>query len=230
MYSTSQSALNMEKLLSRPPATGALEMSDVEFREFYFANGDHYRGYCLRGQLVPHGQGIKTSSSFTHEGNYKNGYYHGFGKITFRVQSQYQISDNPLITYEGGFRDGHYHGEGTATYWFPAAAVMSSQDFFVRYSGGWSWGERNGHGSMQYVSGAQYDGGWKRNLRNGHGTFSWGNRFYYYDGGWKDGKKSGYGLLIYGDGRRYEGGWLEDNKYGHGTNTEPVEYEVEYQD
>ena len=188
-------------------------MSDVEIREFYFTNGDYYKGYCLRGQNIPHGQGVKTSpGKFVHEGNYKNGLYHGFGKITY--QPPYQ-SENPLICYEGGFQDGYYHGEGMATYWYPAIAAISKQDYFVRYNGGWSWGERNGHGNMQYFSGAQYEGGWKRDVRNGQGTLSWvaSGYSYYYDGGWKDGKKSGYGLLVSPDGTRYEGGWLDDNKY-----------------
>ena len=217
----------MDQVPPPPVAAAALEMSDVEFREFYFTNGDHYRGYCLRGQRIPHGQGVTTSpGKFVYEGNYKNGLYHGFGKITY--QFEYQPSGNPITSYEGGFQDGHYHGEGIATYWVPAAAAMSPQDFFVRYVGGWSWGEKNGHGSMLYISGAQYEGGWKRDLRHGQGVMSWGNRYYYYDGGWKDGKKSGYGLLISGDGSRYEGGWLDDNRYGHGTNIEPIAYEVEY--
>jgi hypothetical protein len=199
---------------------------EVEFREFYFSNGDHYRGYCLRGHSIPHGQGVKTSTgNFVHEGNYKNGLYHGFGKIT--IQLPCRSTENPLISYEGGFQDGHYHGEGKATYWYPASAALSSQDFFVLYVGGWSWGERNGHGNMLYFSGAQYDGGWKRGVRHGQGTFTWANRYYYYDGGWKDEKKSGYGLLLSGDGSRYEGGWLDDEKYGHGINTKSTVYEYE---
>lgn len=203
-----------------------IEPSEFEFRGFYFANGDHYRGYCLRGQSIPHGQGVKTSGSLVYEGNYKHGLYHGFGKITFQLPL---YMENPLISYEGGFRDGYYQGEGMATYRVPATSAVSLPDFFVRYIGGWSWGEKNGHGTMLYFSGAQYDGGWKHDVPHGQGTLIWADRYYYYDGGWKDGKKSGYGILISGDGSRYEGGWLDDNKSGLGINTKIVEYDVESQ-
>ena len=162
----------MHQVPPPPAAAVALDMSDVEFREFYFSNGDYYRGYCLRGHSIPHGQGVKTSpGNFVHEGNYKCGLYHGFGKITFQLT--YLSTENPLTSYEGGFQDGHYHGEGKATYWYPASAALSPHDFVAQYSGGWSWGEKNGHGTMLYSNGAQYDGGWKRGVRHGQGAFTW---------------------------------------------------------
>ena len=229
VYSTTQTKqhyLKMERVLPPPVEAAGLEMSDVEFREFYFTNGEYYKGFCLRGQNIPYGQGIKISRGrFYYEGNLRNGLFHGFGKISYL---DYSSTENPITSYEGGFRDGHYHGEGTATYWVPASAAISPEDFFVQYIGGWSWGEKNGNGRMVYFSRAQYDGGWKDDVRHGQGVMSWENGYYYYDGGWKDGKKSGYGVLITGDGTRYEGSWLDDDKYGHGTNTEPISYEVEY--
>ena len=223
MYGTTQSA----KTTQAPPSPAGeteLKTSVLEFCELYYTNGDHYSGYCLRGQNIPHGQGLTTSpGKFVHEGNYKNGLYHGFGKITFELS--YQSMGNQLISYEGGFRDGHYQGEGIATYWVPAAAATSPQEFIVRYMGGWSRGERNGHGSMIYFSGAKYEGGWRSGVPHGQGTFTWANGCYY-DGGWKDGKKSGYGVLVSTDGSRYEGGWLDDNIYRHGITVQPVGYVV----
>jgi hypothetical protein len=205
---------NQQKMVQAPPSPASeteLKTSNVELREFYYTTGDHYSGYCLRGQNIPHGQGRTTSpGKFVYEGGYKNGRYHGFGKITFELS--YLSMGNQLKSYEGGFRDGYSQGEGTAMYWVPAAAAKSPQCFFVRYIGGWSLGERDGHGSMIYFSGAQYDGGWKRGVAHGQGTFTWENGSYY-DGGWKDGKRSGYGLLVSGDGSKYEGRWLDDNKY-----------------
>jgi 1-phosphatidylinositol-4-phosphate 5-kinase len=218
---------NQETAIYSPPPPASeteLKMSDVELRGFYYNNRDYYWGYCLRGHNIPYGLGITTSpGKFVHEGNYKNGLYHGFGKITWELS--YQSTGIPIKSYEGGFRDGFFHGEGTATYYVSTAAGTLSQGSVIRYIGGWSWGRKNGYGSFSDFKGTEYKGGWKDNVLHGHGIFTWANGCYY-DGGWKYGKKSGFGIFVYGDGSRYEGGWLDDNKHGYGISVPPVAYVV----
>lgn len=204
-------------------------MEEVEYREFDWSNGDHYKGYCLRGQYIPHGWGIKTTPTSTHEGNFKNGEGDGFGRISFHLNSQpFSLTQNRILSYEGGFREGYFHGEGTATYWIPAFAAISSGGHYHTYTGGWSWSEKSGYGEMTFFDGATYEGGWKNDLQNGNGVISWVKGYYSsYDGGWKDGKKEGFGVLISNDGTTYEGGWHDDVQQGHGISTVPYTYEVD---
>lgn len=221
MYCTTQSA-NTD-IFSFLSETG-LDTSDVEIRGFYYTNGDYYFGYCLRGHNIPHGRGRLTSpGKFVHEGNYKNGLCHGFGKV--KLELSHHSTEMQLKSYEGGFHHGFYHGEGTATYCVPTAAGSLPENFVSRYIGSWARGWKDGHGSMLYFDGTQYKGGWKHDMPHGQGILTSANGCYY-DGGWKEGKKFGFGLLVSGDGSRYEGGWIDDKKRGYGISVQPVAYEV----
>ena len=184
---------------------------EVEFREFYCSNGDYYKGFCLRGQYVPHGWGIKTTSTSTYEGSFKDGLEHGFGKVCYNIDSP-ALTQSMILSYEGGFRAGHYHGEGTATYWLPTSSLLSRQRG-AQYTGGWLWGDKSGQGTMTYERGAKYEGGWMENVQSGWGTMTYEDGVSH-EGGWKDGKKEGYGVSTVADGTKYEGSWLADNIKG----------------
>jgi hypothetical protein len=184
-------------------------MADVDFQD-YWSNGEHYRGYCLRGQLIPHGWGVKEyPGKWKLEGNFRNGYLHGWG--TASIDPTYLVfSSNLLIRYEGFFSDGYYHGYGTATYYVPSSGAISNDEFPYQYSGEWWTGAKHGYGEMRYFSGARYIGRWQADRQNGRGLIIYGDGCSSYDGEWKDGKKEGYGVFVSKDGRGQGAVWHKD--------------------
>ena len=118
----------------------------------------------------------------------ENGLQHGFGKVSYNLNSP-AATYTLILSYEGGFREGYYHGEGTATYCYSPsyASVFRNREYPTNYTGGWLWGDKSGHGTMTYRSGAKYEGGWKGNVESGWGIMIWSDGTSY-EGGWKDGK------------------------------------------
>lgn len=81
-----------------------------------------------------------------------------------------------------------------------------------RYEGLFSEGKRDGHGVMQYASGASYRGEWRANLFDGRGHYE--SLDYTYHGSYLQGLKHGHGKLV--GTQVYEGEFRNDKMHGSG--------------
>lgn len=147
-------------------------------------------GDCLDGYGVLE---IKNSFGTGHyRGNFKNGKYHGQGKLTEMV------SINQRAYYDGNWEEGIRSGRGTH---------YNGVDKL--YIGEWKDNKRHGQGS--YFFGLrgwvenQYSADWlSRNTENYTGEFM--TDFYH-----------GQGTYRWPDGQKYVGGFFANEKHGPGT-------------
>jgi hypothetical protein len=124
-----------------------------------------------------------------YRGNFRDGKYHGFGKL--------ELLDRK-ITYKGNFLDGKRQGRGSE--WNAENNV---------YIGLWRNDRRNGMGiqafRVQDWKEDKYTEHWlSENTENYYGTFLNDN----FDG---------EGTYRWPDGVRYTGGWAANKKHGRGT-------------
>ncbi|KAG3024836.1 hypothetical protein PC121_g2241 [Phytophthora cactorum] len=170
-----------------------------------------------------------------YEGEFKDGYRHGFGIFTERATGS---------TYEGQWVRDLRHGSGVLT--------SGSKDFI--YDGAWDTDERCGYGHCVISGGREtYSGQWKRNAFHGTGKYTDAEGNIYegefvqgkkhgvgkliasvgelqsdstvqqqtqqYSGEWYDGCREGLGDAVFAGGSRYSGQWKEDLQEGEGTFT-----------
>ena len=147
--------------------------------------GDCTEGY---GVLV-----IKTNfGENVYRGNFKEGSYHGYGKLTEMV------SRHQRAYYDGNWDMGIRSGRGT--YWNGKSEL---------YIGEWKDDKRHGRGSYFYGltdwSENRYSEAWlSENVENYTGEFM--TDFYH-----------GQGTYRWPDGQKYVGGFFANKKHGPGT-------------
>lgn len=168
---------------------------------------------CIRGDCE-NGEGTlvqDTAQGRTiYRGHFKNGQYHGFGRLTW---------EDLGTIYKGYWEEGKRDGRGT--YW--------DRDNNV-YIGEWKNDRRNGQGSQFFaVEGwredrytenwlrdntENYTGEFKNDVFYGQGTYRWKDGTKYV-GGWAANKKHGDGHFDYGNGhiarKKYE---LDERVFG----------------
>lgn len=179
-----------------------------------------------------------------YDGEYKDGKYHGKGKITFpendirdyyegnfvagRMQGVGFLRYKNGETYEGAFWEGTMHGNGKFTYLkgertepitdSPDCGHISQRVNRI-YEGEWKNGMRDGNGVLisTMTGKAVYKGEWKNDKPNGKGS-AWFVDHTAYEGDWKDGKPHGWGTYKE-DGLlfMYCGNWQNGKQHGSGT-------------
>jgi len=135
--------------------------------------------------------------------------------------------------YEGEFREGNKNGTGI---WRSAAGDMFKGNFHNDvmhgdeykfadgrfYRGLWKDGHMGGHGTMEWLAGADSDlegdvftGQWEDDMANGYGKYVHRDGSTY-QGEWLKDEKSGKGFEIWSDGSRYDGDFLHGAMHGSG--------------
>ena len=139
-----------------------------------------------------HGTGKLISKGMIYEGEFRDGYYEGIGKIS-------EMSGK--VIYEGSWEEGKPHGEGRETL-----------DRGM-YTGMFVNSHKQGIGEMVYEDGSFYKGMWNKGEREGDGFFmnAIGDTF---SGLWKQDTKHGEGVYTDTAGVRYEGMWEKDLLHG----------------
>lgn len=102
----------------------------------------------LEGKFI-----VRFASGNIYEGNYKNNFRHGHGKMVFE-------SGN---VYEGNWLNGKYHGYGKQT-------LSNGQ---VYYEGNFNNGAQHGFGKFNYSNGDIYEGNIQNGFRHGFGKYTW---------------------------------------------------------
>lgn len=137
---------------------------------------------------------LLTRSSKLYEGDWSNGYRHGFGLLAYKDDE-----DVYKLSYRGLWKNGRMCGAGSFHY--PDGSY---------YLGNRKKGHRHGYGQMWYKDGSFYDGHWYQDNRQGLGLFVRpdGKR---YEGSWKNDMKHGKGRFFHlHTGQMQEGVWHND--------------------
>lgn len=87
---------------------------------------------------------------------------------------------------------------------------------YVRYTGDFKNGKKQGHGTLTLSNGSQYVGSFQNGKKHGVGTFVFADCSRY-PGEWKNDKMNGYGTFMFADGEKYVGDWKEGMMHGHGV-------------
>jgi len=195
--------------------------------KFQFANGDWYDGEWVQNKAQ--GQGTFSTKQSVYKGgwnddlkqgygeekyaemncfyvgNFRQGYRHGQGKITFPDANE----------YEGEFVSGNQEGFGTFRW-----KSKSKEGQCPQYTGEWSENNMHGQGRYEWPDGNSYDGHYNTNFKEGQGTFisKNGQRMTCI---WKDGKPNGPVVF---KGPKYEAPpsiWLEGVMISWANRSEP---------
>jgi hypothetical protein len=125
-----------------------------------YADGSRYEGDHVNDMW--HGNGVRSTSAGSYEGEFEKGMKHGTGKMVW-IGSR--------ATYTGMWEHGFFHGTGTYV----------SKDGTI-YEGEWRKGVRSGNGASLLPNGEKYQGQWKNNVYHGVGIYRWSN------GKWRKGE------------------------------------------
>lgn len=153
-----------------------------------------------------------------YEGEVKNNLPHGKGKLIYSHDKKSKLEQ---MTFEGTFEEGEpitgklcdmfgtiYEGEFTS---FTAddGRVLDGRGKMIselgdEYFGGWSAGEKNGHGKMEYADGRLFEGLWIDNsVSEGEMLFPDGTE---YKGSFTQlTEKFDYGEILYPNGAYFKG-------------------------
>ncbi|XP_073943674.1 MORN repeat-containing protein 3-like [Choristoneura fumiferana] len=135
-----------------------------------------------------------TITGKLYEGDWYNGFRHGFGSLSHRLQN-----GTFRLDYRGQWVRGKPEGVG---WWY-----YENGDVYFGY---WKRGHRHGFGKMWYKNGTFYVGYWVRSKKEGLGMFVQenGNR---YEGHWENDIKSGLGRFYHlHTGQLQEGCWVDN--------------------
>jgi len=152
-----------------------------------------------RGEIVAwvfNGVGRFTDSESTYVGEFKDGNYHGKGKIDYQEG----------MSYTGEFKDSLFHGQGVYRY------------NGITYEGEFANGELNGQGTITSEDGSVYIGEVVSWLADGKGqkTDVEGNLII---GTFKAGYAQGEGRFVGKNGQKYQGSFAYDEFDGQGKLT-----------
>lgn len=134
-----------------------------------------------------------------YEGEWKNGYKHGWGKALIVASG----------TYEGEWYYSMRQGWGVYNelyYDIYDNYEYLLRDYYMHYEGHWKNDTPDGLGAALYFDGSKYIGEWKSGGRHAQGTMFYpdGSK---YTGRWENDGKHGYGVIIYPDGTTEKGIW-----------------------
>ena len=150
---------------------------------------------CLSGDCINGYGSLEITTNIgvnTYRGNFEDGLYHGFGKLTEMV------SRSERAYYEGNWVEGVRSGRGT--FWDGRGSL---------YIGEWKNDKRDGRGS--YFFGVH---DWSENKY----TEYWlSENTENYTGGFKNDLYDGQGTYRWPDGQKYVGGFFANDKHGPGT-------------
>lgn len=176
------------ELSDKPPseciADGYVEASECKLIE----------GRCDEEGLTQGEGKAECANGRKYEGEFKDGKFHGKGKLTF-----------PTYSYDGQWENGVLHG----------LCIYTDTDG-RKYDGNYNYGRREGHGSYTHTDSSKYVGDWRFNSREGMGelTFPDGNK---YAGEFDNDKPHGHGVVTFTDGGRYEGDFKRGFLNGNGV-------------
>jgi len=155
-----------------------------------------YTGSLNKRTIKPHGQGTMVYPDAIYEGQWVNGDWCGFGRLT---------DTNTGDVYQGGFFDNMKHGLG----------VMQYADGRV-YDGMFTLGKLEGKGRLTEVDGTKFWGYWsKEGVPHGRGKKEYPDGKIY-DGEFDRGIISGHGRMTFPDGAWYLGEWCDGLPNGLG--------------
>lgn len=195
---------------------------------------------CIEGDCKE-GFGRLIMHNYMYIGFFKDGKYHGIGKIEYDDKSVFKgaflnglkngngIMTNPNTneTVYGQFKDGQPHGY-----------LFLLKDGKVIDAAEYENGNEKKQYAGQYLVGATNEN-CKGNCRKGFGLKAWGENNYYigfwfsgnlneigirvfeggdvYKGGFKDDKFDGFGEYVWKDGTYYTGEWKNNKRDGYGV-------------
>lgn len=137
---------------------------------------------------------FKYQDMSTYEGQYLNGFRHGFGKQTW--------TDGAI--YEGFWKNDHCSGKGK---------LINSEGNV--YLGDWVDDKAEGYGEFTNMDGTVYVGDWVDDQQHGKGHEIWADGSEYV-GMYKNSLKHGKGMFQWADGPTYEGNFFQNNISGFG--------------
>lgn len=146
-----------------------------------FSAGETLSAYFYEGERNDHGERhgkgkARLPNGDSYEGEYQNGYRHGFGKYVFR-----KVKDKARnACYVGCYEKNKKNGQGT--FFYPDGA---------KYEGLWREDLRQGFGTYCYTNGDVYRGEWERDKRHGQGSYTYAASGMIYEGQWIEGRRSG---------------------------------------
>jgi hypothetical protein len=149
--------------------------------------GDSYEGNFVIGKYDGFGTYIDVSEDAKYIGGWKDGKFHGKGKLTFGAKSKY-----PNRYYDGDWINGKQHGNGIM-FWGKAGKHTNN-----KYQGEWQNDNMNGFGRYDWPDGGYYIGEWRDDEQNGKGvyTFPDGKKL---ESQWKDGYCRELAVILYGE-------------------------------
>ena len=155
---------------------GDFSMGSIEGNGIYFSKKEKYKyiGQFKHNKFHGKGKIINENNELVYEGDYLEGYKHGFGKLIFEDKSY----------YEGNFFHNNLNGKGK--FFFKSGKS---------YHGNWKNNTMDGKGIFIWENKDKYKGEYKNNMRDGNGVYSFGCNLY--DGGWVSGMMHGEGTLLY---------------------------------
>lgn len=154
-------------------------------------NNALYYGDVKDNEMNGYGVMIQKNG-IRYAGGWKNGKYHGFGKILFTDKDIY---------FEGEFYNGERRGQGTMFSGGKLDGVCTT--FF--YTGNYKNNVYHGKGRMLMSNGDMYNGDWKNGVMNGFGVYTFADGSYY-EGEFSDNSFNGKGSIHYVPNE--ENGWL----------------------
>jgi len=207
-----------------------------------YANGDIYEG-SIKKRLFTHryhgyGTFYSPNLGIKIEGEFMDGYIHGWGKYTRMLGDSGKI----IEIYEGEFLYSQRNGFGTVArddgskiqgIWnghitqgkktTPDGKTISILYDSLRdrfFEGDIIDGKLQGYGKMYREGIEEYEGEFKDGLPHGKGTMIyhvgfWENEIEY-EGEWKNGLWEGHGTLTFADGRVYVGEFRGSMRHGKG--------------
>jgi hypothetical protein len=196
---------------------GEFDFEDLTGFGSYSKPDFEYRGYFVKGAIKDYGSFTQISTNTSYEGWFKNGEFHGEGKL--------RIANNTFIgMLSHNQRSGVGRQVNTDTreeylgYWSSDqkeafGRIVSSSDRI--YTGELKRGEEEGIAVVEYkVKGYVYTGQITSGERNGVGKIEAPK--YTYLGQWKQGKMQGLGIEYTVKGSTYFGNWENNKKNGIG--------------
>ena len=176
-------------------------------------NGDEYKGDFVDGERE--GQGWWKDSGGVYEGGFRQGEFHGLGKVT--------LTNGEI--YEGEWKDGKRHGKGHVIYEngneYKGDFVDGKKDgqgwwkdSDGVYEGGFSQGKFHGKGQQVLENEDEYKGDFVDGEREGQGW--WKDSGGVYEGGFRQGEFHGLGKVTLTNGEIYEGEWKDGKRHGKG--------------
>eukprot|EP00347_Sterkiella_histriomuscorum_P002629 403367406 len=184
-------------------------------------NSGEYWGEKKYGMANGQGKKLFYNDGGWYEGQWFNGWRHGFGILTSEDKT----------TYTGEWFEDEKHGKGTETFVegdeCTAEYVNGSRqgkgvfNFKGRgiYKGEFVDDQIQGFGKLTYVDGSSYEGYWRESMMNGHGKFiqECGQ---IYEGNFFNDEQDGFGIMDWANGEKYEGQWRNGQRHGEAWYTD----------